>query len=234
MDVVMFLTCRAGRLAGDALVRRLAASASAIPGLREALLHEPASASDPCLETEAPPTLVAELHFDNLLALEAAATARGALARWLDPRVDPWLGQADISHQAMMSRRYAAAPGGCTYLVAYHGHAQDHDAWLGHYLDRHVPLMLRLPGLRALEVCTRLDWRGGLRWPREDAVQRNKVVFDDASALDAALRSDVRMEMRRDFEASPIFHGGNVHYPMTTRSAPMHASSASLSATERP
>ena len=134
----------------------------------------------------------------------------------------------------MMSRRYAAAPGGCTYLVAYHGHAQDHDAWLGHYLDRHVPLMLRLPGLRALEVCTRLDWRGGLRWPREDAVQRNKVVFDDAFALDAALRSDVRMEMRRDFEASPIFHGGNVHYPMTTRSAPMHASSASLSATERP
>ena len=127
-----------------------------------------------------------------------------------------------------MSRRYAAAPGGCTYLVAYHGHAQDHDAWLGHYLDRHVPLMLRLPGLRALEVCTRLDWRGGLRWPREDAVQRNKVVFDDAFALDAALRSDVRMEMRRDFEASPIFHGGNVHYPMTTRSAPMHASSASL------
>ncbi|WZB62695.1 hypothetical protein WJ970_04370 [Achromobacter xylosoxidans] len=67
------------RLAGDALVRRLAASASAIPGLREALLHEPASASDPCLETEAPPTLVAELHFDNLLALEAAATAG---ARW--------------------------------------------------------------------------------------------------------------------------------------------------------
>ena len=93
MDVVMFLTCRAGRLAGDALVRRLAASASAIPGLREALLHEPASASDPCLETEAPPTLVAELHFDNLLALEAAATARGALARWLDPRVDPGSGR---------------------------------------------------------------------------------------------------------------------------------------------
>ena len=62
-------------------MRRLAASASAIPGLREALLHEPASASDPCLETEAPPTLVAELHFDNLLALEAAATGR-ASAGW--------------------------------------------------------------------------------------------------------------------------------------------------------
>lgn len=221
MDVVLFLTGKASEPADEAMPRRLAASAARIPGLRTALLHTPASASDPCLDAERPPALVAELHFDSLLALEAASAARGALAQWLDARAEPWLGQADISQQAMLSRRYAAAPAAAggqrsSYLVAYVGQAVDHGAWLTHYLNRHVPLMLRLPGLRELEVCTRLDWSSGLPGPREDAVQRNKVVFDDPAALEAALHSDARREMRRDFEASPPFQGGSVHYPMHT------------------
>ena len=61
MDVVMFL----GRPAGWPVMRWCRpASASAIPGLREALLHEPASASDPRLNGSAAHA-VAELHFDN-------------------------------------------------------------------------------------------------------------------------------------------------------------------------
>ena len=163
MDVVMFLTCRAGRLAGDALcagwpraLRHSGIARGAVARAGQRVRSLPG--------TEAPPTLVAELHFDNLLALEAAATARAsALA---GPACRPLAragGHQPPGHDVAPLCRGA----GRLHLVAYHGHAQDHDAWLGHYLDRHVPLMLRLPGLRALEVCTRLDWRGGLRWPRE-------------------------------------------------------------------
>ena len=40
----------------------------------------------------------------------------------------------------------------CTYLVRYEGPAEDPHAWLAHYLAHHPVLMLRLPGIRELEV----------------------------------------------------------------------------------
>ena len=49
-------------------------------------------------------------------------------------------------------------------------------------------------------------------------MQRNKVVFDDAAALTAALNSPVRHEMRADFKNFPPFEGRNSHYPMATLS----------------
>jgi hypothetical protein len=48
-------------------------------------------------------------------------------------------------------------------------------------------------------------------------MQRNKVVFDDAEALTAALNSPVRHEMRADFANFPAFTGPVSHFPMATR-----------------
>jgi hypothetical protein len=76
--------------------------------------------------------------------------------------------------------------------------------------------MKRFPGIRELEIYTRLDWCGFLPWRRVDYMQRNKVVFDDAASLNAALNSPVRDEMRIDFKQFPPFTGGNTHYPMAT------------------
>lgn len=77
--------------------------------------------------------------------------------------------------------------------------------------------MTRFPGIRRVEVCTRIDWCGALPWTRVDHMQRNKVVFDDAAALTAALNSPVRHEMRADFADFPPFTGPVSHFPMTTR-----------------
>ena len=43
--------------------------------------------------------------------------------------------------------------------------------------------MARFPGIRQIEICTRIDWCGFLPWRRVDHMQRNKVVFDSAAAL---------------------------------------------------
>ena len=48
-------------------------------------------------------------------------------------------------------------------------------------------------------------------------MQRNKVGFDSAAALTAALNSPVRLEMRADYNRLPRFSGKVTHFPMATR-----------------
>jgi hypothetical protein len=74
--------------------------------------------------------------------------------------------------------------------------------------------MLQLPGLRELEIYTRLDSGSGLPFAETNAMQRNKVVFDDAASLATALASPVRDAMRRDFHALPAFTGATPHFAM--------------------
>ena len=117
--------------------------------------------------------------------------------------------------------QFGTAPGAphCTYPVRYPGPAEDTSAWLAHYLDNHTRIMATFPGIREVEVCSRLDRCSALPWPRVNRMQRNKTVFDDAAALKAALASPVMQDMRADFHTLPPFRGGNVHYPMATVAA---------------
>lgn len=203
----------------------LRAALSATPGLAEALLHQPASAHDPYLHDGAPPLLALQLYFAELPLLEAAAGPDGALHALADAAAFPTLAACTATQQAMLGRRYSvpdpnfANPPGtpfCTYLVAYEGEAEDLPAWLAYYIAHHPPIMARFPGIRAIEIDTRVDWCGTLPWSRQDCMQRNKVVFDSPEALTAALNSPVRHEMREDFQRFPPFTGRNTHYPMLT------------------
>ena len=138
----------------------------------------------------------------------------------------PTLAAADVTQQAMVARAFAVpepalrnAPGTpyCTYLVSYEGEAEDLNAWHAHYLEKHTVHMARFPGLRELEVCTRLDWVSLLPWRRVDFMQRNKVAFDSPEALTQALHSPVRHEMRADYQTFPAFTGPTNHFAMATR-----------------
>ncbi len=201
-------------------VEDLVGLAAAAPGLTTGLVHTPAHASDPYLHDGAPPPMALELDFASIEALETAVAATGplrGLARLLP---------AGTTQQAMLARSYPVAEGvvpdiarqaACTYLVAYEGRAADEQAWLEYYLAHHPTIMARFPAIRAIEICTRLDWMGGLDLPRARALQRNKVVFDDAAALTAALNSPVRHEMREDFARFPPYEGKVTHFPMATR-----------------
>jgi uncharacterized protein (TIGR02118 family) len=174
------------------------------PACERALAYTPDRVRDPYLDDGAPPQTVAQLYFDSLASLEAAAAAiRG-----------PWIAEAFSVHVFPVPQPGAPA---CTYLVAYEGPAEDEAAWHAHYLAHHPPIMARLPGIRELEVYLPVDWRCPAKLTRVRHLQRNKVAFDDVAALGAALASPVRVEMRKDYAKLPPFSGRVTHYAMTTK-----------------
>jgi uncharacterized protein (TIGR02118 family) len=195
-----------------------------VPGMTAALVHTPAQAHDPYLNDGPPPQLMIECTFPTIEALEGALAADGALAP-LAEGVLPSLTGAVVTQQAMLARPFAvpdaalrSAPDEpfCTYQVAYEGEAEDLNLWLSHYKAHHLPLMARFPGIRVLEMFTRLDWCSALPWPRVSYMQRNKIVFDSPAELNAALNSSIRAEMRADFHRFPPFTAKTTHFPMST------------------
>lgn len=210
MKIAYFLTCH-----DDADLERFTNALKSIAGVRRLLIFTPEKTTDPYLKDEAPPQLAAQLYFDDIALLERAAARDGAL----QPLVELF---PQVTQQAMLVRTYRVPDPGvrggvrCTYLVGYEGPAEDLNAWLAHYIDNHPQIMARFPGIREIEVCTRLDWYGFLAWPRDQCMLRNKVVFDSPAALAEALRSPVRHEMRADYVKFPPFSGEVFHYPMAT------------------
>ena len=177
------------------------------PSANRALRYQPDRVRDPFLDDGAAPAQVVQLYFGSLGALEAAA-AQIAVA-------------ADA--EAMQVHRFEVPepwqrvpPRYCTYLVAYEGPAEKEAAWLAHYLAHHPPLMRKLPRIRELEIYTPLEWCCPAPLRRVRHLQRNKVAFDDAAALAAALDSPARYEMRADFAGFPAYSGRVTHYAMTT------------------
>lgn len=228
MSFCLFLTFRTGSnsSSSDGESAKLDELFRAIPKLAKALIHTTSEADDPYLKDESPPALVLQLYFSELPDLEAAASRNGTLAALTSRNAFPGLSSAEVTQQAMMVRAFAVpeparrnAPGTpyCTYLVSYEGEAEDLNAWLDHYLDSHTGHMARFPGIRELEVYTRLDWVSLLPWQRVNFMQRNKVAFDSPQALTDALHSPVRHEMRADFKSFPPFTGPTNHFPMATR-----------------
>ncbi len=205
---------------------RLTRLLQATPGLARGLVFTPERTRDPYADDGASPPLALELYFPALPALEAALAPRGPLQALARPETLPSRAGSAVTQQAMVARsfpvpepRFATPAGGlpCTYLVHYPGEAEDLNAWLAYYIEHHPRIMARFPGVREIEICTRIDWCGFLPWPRVAHMQRNKVVFDSAAALTAALNSPVREEMRADFAKFPPFSGGSRHYALATR-----------------
>lgn len=226
MSTCLFLSFRFDSEPAAGETAKLDRLLHSVPQLEKALIHSPASASDPYVEDGAPPTLVLQLYFAALPELEEAVSRKGHLGALTSHAEFPVLATAETVHQAMLVRSFAVpeptfrtppSEPHCTYLVSYEGEAEDLNAWHAHYLERHTAHMASFPAIRELEVYTRLDWVSLQPWRRADFMQRNKVVFDDATALDRALHSPVRQAMRADFNAFPKFSGPNRHYAMATR-----------------
>jgi hypothetical protein len=198
----------------------------AISGLDKALVHTAVDATDPYVKDGAAPQLVLQLYFAELPALESALAGNGPLTDLTSRQRFPALVNADVTQQAMVARPFAVPEPAfgnalgtpyCTYLVSYEGEAEDLNAWHAHYLAKHTVHMARFPGIRELEVYSRLDWVSALAWPRANFMQRNKVAFDSPEALTQALHSPVRHEMRADYKTFPPFTGPTHHFAMATR-----------------
>jgi uncharacterized protein (TIGR02118 family) len=204
--------------------KRLAGLLRAEPGAAKALIFTPEATKDPFLDDGPPPLLGVQLDFADSASL-AAFGAKDLAATLASADAFPSLAGTELTAEAIATRvfpvpdpriRATAGAPSCSYLVAYDGTAADPGAWIGHYVAHHVPIMTRLPGIRRIEVGTPLDWSGPLPGRRTEHLLRNKVVFDDAAALTAALNSPVRHEMRADFLEFPRFEGKVTHYPFAT------------------
>jgi hypothetical protein len=228
MSICLFLTFRSRvtRSPDSSEVTRLDGLLRATPKLLKALVHTSSRADDPYLDDGPPPQLVLQLYFAELPDLEAALARGGHLSVLMSRDAYPALADADVTQQAMLVRTFPVPdptfgnPLGtpfCTYLVAYEGEAPDLNAWHSHYFANHTRHMARFPGIRDLEIYTRLDWVSSLPCPRVNFMQRNKVVFDGADALSAALNSPIRHDLRACFKTFPPFTGPVTHFAMATR-----------------
>ncbi len=211
--------------------RALVSLLSKCSGLTEGHILTPTPAHDPYYaDMSGSPCLVLQLNFAALHPLESGLKTTGHLAMLASHRFLPSLANAVISHQAFLSRQFpvpdpkiiSSDGSALTYLVEYPGPASDVNAWHSFYVSHHPPLMTQLPAIRCVEIYTPAVVICELPFSSRAAMQRNKTVFDSAEAMNAAMLSPVREEMRRDFRNFPAFGGGNTHYPfhtMTVRGA---------------
>lgn len=196
---------------------------AATPGLTSGRLYWPWAIEGLPFDDGPPPWLQMQLYFDQIAPLEGALVPAGHLQALRDPESIGKLAQAEIFEQAMMARDFVVERGPditgayCTFLVHYPGPADDLSRWLQHYIAHHTPVMQRFPGIRGVEVCSRMEWCSALPTRPVQYMQRNKVVFDDATALKSALASPVMQEMRADSAGFPPYAGGNAHFAMYTR-----------------
>lgn len=216
----------AAKRASDADIARAVDLVKGTPGATKGIVYTPEVAPDPFVEYPPPPQLALQIYFDEIAALEAAIGPRGHLQTLARSDALPSVDKSGAEQQAMVVRAFATpdptfrnGPGEfpCSDFIHYPGKAEDLNAWLRFYFESHVPMMVRLPGIRAVELFTRLDYVCALPFPRVEYMQRNKVVFDSVAACRAALQSPIRAEMREDFLRFPKFTEGNRHNPMATR-----------------
>jgi uncharacterized protein (TIGR02118 family) len=229
MSYCLFLLAQQARTpvgaAGQEPLSRLVSVLRGIPGLTHLMGHRAISGvHDPAIKNAAGPAHAFQLYFDELLSLEQVLRSESVLDRALASGDAPLRRPFQWSHQAMAVRRYelpghslqpeAAVQQGCTYFVSYEGQSADDEEWLAHYLRHHPPIMKKLPGLRKLEVYSRIDYSSELDIERSRALQRNLVVFDSQQQLNEALDSPVREELRADYDGFPPFKGVSPHGAM--------------------
>ncbi|MEM7251890.1 MAG: hypothetical protein AAF493_10735 [Pseudomonadota bacterium] len=101
-----------------------------------------------------------------------------------------------------------------SYVVRYYRPADDERGFVEHYLATHPAILGRLPAVQNV-ICYSpfsLPLVPGLT--PSDCMLGNEVVFESLDALNAALASPVRDELRRDFHQFPAFTGINTHFAM--------------------
>lgn len=204
-------------------LQRLHEVIAALPGLVEAQILTPASVEDLYIKDDRSPPLGLHLTFLRIEALEAASSQSGALQRLCAPDVLTGLDPSRAEAQAFLRRDFevdvpdhAGAPAPCSFVVHYTGPAPDPAAWQAAYIARRPPVMRRMPGIRAIEILTPVDWLNGLPIPTARHLLRNRVLFDSPAALTAALQGPVRRDLRKEAEFMPEISGTNSHVAMMT------------------
>jgi len=193
-------------------------------GLIEGSIYTISAIKHPYTPERLAPVLAVELEFATITACEFSLRNDAHLLRLAEPDFLPSLNGAEQLQQAMLGRHFQVPepyPSGTdrnvfSYLVNYTGPAEDEQAWHDNYLESHVPIMQRFPGIRDVAVYTPAVVVTRFTFRTAAAMQRNKVIFDSSDSLSEALGSTVRAEMLTDMTKFPAYERGGGHVPMNT------------------
>jgi uncharacterized protein (TIGR02118 family) len=106
-----------------------------------------------------------------------------------------------------------------SYFVRYDIDVADHEAFVAHYRERHVPILARWPGMKRVVLHTPLPWDDAFPVNRGRAVLLAQLEFESREAMEAAFRSPERAEAREDFKRFASFSGTVTHQAMETHEA---------------
>ena len=101
-----------------------------------------------------------------------------------------------------------------SFVVRYHGPCEDPAMFTEHYRQGHATALTRLPAIRNVLVYARIEWDDPTGIERADYLLGNEVVFDSIEALNTALNSPLRHELREHYKTFPGWSGRNTHYAM--------------------
>jgi uncharacterized protein (TIGR02118 family) len=192
-----------------------------LPAIQCIDLFTPQASVDPFLDDGSGPLLIIQIRLPDQQAL-AQMLASPALQQVTDILAALPVSAATLVQEALKLESYelpesSGQPGAVSYLVNSQRPAADELAFLDYYRAHHPPIMSRFAGLRSLELGLPLGWcpLPAVTWAGR--MLFCEVSFDSIEALNAALASTVRAELRKDFEKFPSFSGTVTHYAMRRR-----------------
>jgi uncharacterized protein (TIGR02118 family) len=226
MTIAYFLVFNGPAEHGEAVRRWLAGAPAALfkgaAGLETLDLYVPErSAKDPYLHDGPGPLAMLQAGFATQKRLEAFLATPDFRATLVAPSPAP-PDEVTAVHDAMEQRFYPVAgeakPGPLkapvSYVVRYQRPAENESEFIAHYVDHHPQIQARFPGIRSIMCYVPIPWRDPTPITPASYLLGNEVVFDSVEALEAALNSPVRHELREDFKRFPKFAGKNTHYAM--------------------
>lgn len=99
-----------------------------------------------------------------------------------------------------------------SFVVRYYGPSPDEKAFQDFYTSNHPPILAKFPAIRNV-FCYLPEPMPAATLPRSEVMLGNEVVFDDLTALNAALKSDVLVDLKADSARFPPF-GHSTHHAM--------------------
>ncbi len=223
MSVMHNLVCEAPqdeRDAAQAWFRNGPAACMAAMGTCERCdLYLPQASHDPYLDDGPGPAALLQTRFADHAALEQAMADAALRDSCKDGGSIAGLA---VAHQGFEVREYPVAgadrpaplDAAVSYVVRYFRPSEDEPAFIDYYCASHPPLLGKLPGVRNIFCYVPITWKDVSGIEQINYLFGNEVVFDSLDALDAALASDIRDELREDFHNFPKFTGNNPHHAM--------------------
>ena len=103
-----------------------------------------------------------------------------------------------------------------SYVVRYHGTAENKAGFISHYRQSHAPILREFPGIGSLILHQEAEFKDPYPVKPGGNLLIAEMTFPDLPALNAALASPARAEAREDFGNFPSFEGDITHQAFIT------------------